>query len=439
VHIKGWLRRIGGKQDGDVGLVGSEVSIVSYQVTDPQGNDLGGGRAEVNALGGYDFVFTVPEKTILGYAQMYMQAEGSLASLDGSQYYHNFQIQEFRRPEFEVNARNEIPGPYFAGGHATVAVEAKYYAGGPLPNAEVTWQVTSSPSHYAPPNWPDFTFGTWQPWWWIYEPIRSEETFVEYSGGPTRTYSGVTDAAGEHYLRLDFNEYTEPRPFSVLAQATVMDVNRQAWSSMTSLLVHPANLYIGMRSERYFVERGTPLKVDVIVTDLDGNPVADRPILVRAARLEWKYRGENWSEEEADVQECKLGSTVEPVTCTFETPLGGRYMITASVTDELGRANQSQFTRWVSGGQQRPARQVEQEQLTLIPDKESYQPGDVAHILVQAPFSPAEGLLTVGRSGIVYLQRFRIEQNSITLDVPIEEKSSQPECPGDAVAQQPPR
>ena len=47
-----------------------------------------------------------------------------------------------------------------------VAVEAKYYAGGALPNADVTWQVTSSPGSYAPPNWPDFTFGTWTPWWY---------------------------------------------------------------------------------------------------------------------------------------------------------------------------------------------------------------------------------------------------------------------------------
>ena len=56
-------------------------------------------------------------------------------------------------------------------------------------------------------------------------------------------------------------ETMAPRPVSILANATVMDVNRQAWSSSTSLLVHPANLYIGLRSDRYFVERGTPLKV----------------------------------------------------------------------------------------------------------------------------------------------------------------------------------
>ena len=421
LHVKGWLRRIGAKQDGDVGLVGSAVSAIDYRITDPQGNDLGSGQAEVNALGGFDFVFALPQAVNLGYAQLYLQARGPLDSLNNTQYYHGFQIQEFRRPEFEVNARNETPGPYFAGGQAVVAVEAKYYAGGPLPNADVTWQVTSSSGHYAPPNWPDFTFGTWQPWWWMYEPVYEMDVYYPEGGGNVETFTGKTDGTGTHYLRLDFDT-SEPRPVSVLAEATVMDVNRQAWAGATTLLVHPADLYIGLRSERYFVERGTPLEIDVIVTDLDGNPVVDRRIEVRAARLEWKYRGNIWGEEEVDIQNCTVGSALEPVTCTFETPVGGSYLITAQVTDEMGRKNQSQFTRWVSGGQQPPARKVVQEQVTLIPDKETYQPGDVAQILVQPPFNPAEGLLTVSRSGMVYTERFQIEDGTITLEVPIEEK-----------------
>jgi uncharacterized protein YfaS (alpha-2-macroglobulin family) len=102
--------------------------------------------------------------------------------------------------------------------------------------------------------------------------------------------------------------------------------------------------------------------------------------------------------------------------------VGGTYRITGTVTDELGRKNQSQLTRWVSGGKLPPARKVEQESATLIPDKETYQPGDTAQILVMSPFSPAEGLLTVSRSGILYTQRFRIEDGSTTLNVPIEEK-----------------
>jgi uncharacterized protein YfaS (alpha-2-macroglobulin family) len=62
---------------------------------------------------------------------------------------------------------------------------------------------------------------------------------------------------------------------------------------------------------------------------------------------------------------------------------------------------------------------VEQEQVTLIPDKQTYQPGDTAQILVQSPFTPAEGLLTVSRNGFLYTTRFYIEDGSTTLTVPI--------------------
>jgi uncharacterized protein YfaS (alpha-2-macroglobulin family) len=421
VHLKGWLRLIEAGPTGDVSMAGTRLRSVSYQVTDAQGNSLVNGQAGVNALGGFDFTFTLPEATNLGTAQMLLKAGGELGDWKEAEFYHMLQIQEFRRPEFEVTARNETTGPYLAGQHATLAVEAGYYAGGGLPDADVTWQVTTSPGSYAPPNWPEFTFGTWKPWW-FYD--------YGYPGGTgdtqTETFNGKTDASGTHYLDLAFEQQgdpaKEPQPRSVVAQATVMDVNRQAWSSTTALLVHPADLYIGLRSDRYFVSRGTPLKVDFIVVDLDGNPVADRPVELTAGRMEWKTRNGTWVEEVVDIQTCEMRSSLEPQTCTFETPIGGRYQITGIVTDEQGRKNQSRFTRWVSGGQEPPSRKVEHEKVTLIPDRESYQPGDTAQVLVQSPFSPAEGLLTVSRGGILYTTRFMVKDGSATLEIPIEEE-----------------
>jgi uncharacterized protein YfaS (alpha-2-macroglobulin family) len=421
VHIKGWLRKVGGRQDGDVGLVGDGVGAVNYKLTDPQGNALADGRMQVDALGGFDLALTLPKNTNLGTAQLALNAEGSLSGLDGAQTYHTFEIQEFRRPEFDVTARNETSGPYFAGDKAVLAVEAKYYAGGALPNADVTWQVTTTDSNYSPPNWADFTFGSWQPWW----------EFSDFGGpggqpgqpGQTETFSGKTDASGTHYLRLNFDQTGDPavgpRPQSVVAESSVMDVNRQAWSSTTTLLVHPANVYIGLRSPSYFVERNAPLKIEYIVTDLDGKVVSGRPVVITAARLEWKYKAGTWAEQEVEPQICSRTSASEPDACIFKTPIGGTYQITAVVTDTLGRLNQTRFTRWVSGGQLPPSRKVEQEKVTLIPDKQTYQPGDTAHILVQSPFSPAEGLLTVSRSGVLYTKRFRIQDSTITLDVPI--------------------
>ncbi len=422
VHIKGWIRRIGGKQTGDVGLVGSGLTDVQYQVLSSQGNEIASGQAPVNELGGFDFALTLPEAVNLGSAQMTLTALGSVGDVVGQIAYHAFQIQEFRRPEFEVTARNESSAPYFAGGSATLAVDAKYYAGGALPGADVSWQVTYAPGSYSPPNWPDFTFGEWTPWW----ESRGITEFYNYgyppSSGKTETLSGQTDANGTHYLKLDFDNGGGPKPTSVIASATVMDVNRQAWSSTTSLLVHPADLYIGLRSERYFVQRGAPIQVDFIVTDLDGKPAADRPVEITAARMEWKYVKGEWVEQAVDVQTCRMGSALTPQTCTFQTPTGGSYTITAQVKDEQGRLNQSSFTRWVSGGELPPARKVEQEKVTLIPDKQTYQPGDTAQVLVQSPFSPAEGLLTVSRSGTLYTQRFQVVDGAATLSIPIEEQ-----------------
>ena len=146
VHVKGWIRRVGGRQDGGVGLPDG-VTAVSYEVVGPQGNELHQGRADVNLLGGFDLAFTLPTNANLGHANIRLYAEGGSSGARGHDFYHDFQIQEFRRPEFEVSARNETTGPYYVGDDAVVAVNASYYAGGPLPNAEVTWTVSHSPSN----------------------------------------------------------------------------------------------------------------------------------------------------------------------------------------------------------------------------------------------------------------------------------------------------
>lgn len=415
VYIKGWMRRIGTDETGDVELVGDQVSQVSYQVIGPQGNEYATGQLDVNILGGFNFHFSLPENANLGHAQLILNPIGSMSGISYSNYYHNFQIQEFRRPEFEVSARNETTGPYYVGDQAMLAVEAKYYAGGPLPNADASWYVMSTPTNYQPPNWSGFTFGYWTPWW-FYDYHYNGDT-----GTAGESFEGRTDASGNHYLRMDFDSIEIPRPYSVVAEATVFDVNRQAWAGSTSLMVHPADLYVGLKTERYFVKQGEPIEVELIVTDLDGTPVEDRPIKVDAARLEWKYQDGRWQELEVEIQECNVGSRAEPVSCEFDTTIGGRYQITATITDTEGRFNQSRLTRWVSGGERPPSRDLEQEQVTLVPDKEIYQPGDVAEILVQAPFGNGEGLLTISRNGIISTENFQFDGSSHTLNIPIKE------------------
>ncbi|HEX7955571.1 MAG TPA: DUF6049 family protein, partial [Pyrinomonadaceae bacterium] len=171
-----------------------------------------------------------------------------------------------------------------------------------------------------------------------------------------------------------------------------------------------------------FVQQGEPLVVSSIVSDLDGRLVAGREVRVRAALLEWKYAKGRWQQAESkEAEECLVKSAAEAVRCTFRPKAGGTYRVTARVYDDRERPNESELTLWVAGGKNPPRRGVEQEKVELIPDRKEYRAGDTAEILVQAPFTPAEGIMTLRRSGLVRTERFRMNEPSHTLRVPVEE------------------
>ena len=427
IHVKGYVRLIDHSKLGDVLPFASLQSSrkVSYFIHDPRGNEIGKGQTELNIFGGFDLRAKLPDNANLGYAsiQFRLLAPGETEFTSYAMHNHQFQIQEFRRPEFEVTSKVETEAPHFVGGNATVSVEAKYYAGGPLGNADTNWTVTANPTNYTPPNRDDFTFGTWVPWWRVYDGMYGRGGFP-YGGGNSKTFKGVTDASGKHVLKIDFDSVKPPRPYAITAASSVQDVNRQTWSSTTSLLVHPSSLYVGIRTPRTFVQKGEKIDVESIVTDIDGNLVAGRDITIKAVLKDWQFDKGSWKEAVVDEQGCTVKSPSEPAAvakCSFIAKQGGRYTVLATVMDDRERPNESEITVWVPGGKTPPKRSVEQEEVQIIPSRKDFAPGDVAELLVIAPFSPAEGVLTLRRDGIVKTERFSIKDSSTTLRVRLEE------------------
>src|SRR5690606_1736862 len=116
-------------------------------------------------------------------------------------------------------------------------------------------------------------------------------------------------------------------PMSVIAEASVTDVNRQVWASQSTLLVHPSDLYVGLKRERHFFEKGKPIEIDVIVVDHDGKAIAGREAVVKAARVEYRYTNGEYAEHEADPETCVVESGARAARCSFETPEGGTYKV----------------------------------------------------------------------------------------------------------------
>lgn len=441
MRVKGWVRRIATATDASVGSLPGATGI-DYSVFDSYGNELLQGSTDITGLGGFDLELAIPETADLGPAGLQLRLRGG-RNLDGADFYHSFQILQYRRPEFEVVTRPESEGPYLSTRPATVAATGSYYAGGPLVDSPVDWLVTTAPATYSPPGWGDFTFGVWTPWWLDYRYESDIYAGAVYEGdafygdevccGPagdtqTATYHGTTDSSGTHYLQLGFEApdgALPDLPVSVTAEATVTDVNRQAWSSSTGLLVHAADRYVGLRSSRTFVRQGDPLEIETVVTDIDGASISGVTFDVVAGRVEWKFVDGEYTETVVDPQTCTITSGGESDTCSFTTEVGGEYKVTAVVAGSgdgaaAGR-NRSELTTWVSGAEARPSRNVEQQSLTIVPDKASYAPGDTAELLVQAPFASGEGLYTVSHNGIRSTERFTVADGSAVITVPISE------------------
>jgi uncharacterized protein YfaS (alpha-2-macroglobulin family) len=431
-RITGWVRELAWSDEATLRLY-DDVSI-RWRASDPQGSELGAGTADVNALGGFNLTVDIPEGANLGTATVELTLAGGALPPGSGYTSHALQIEEYRRPEFEVVARPESVGPYFVGTPATVAVDATYYAGGPLADAEVTWLVTTTRTTYRPPGWDDYQFGIWQPWWYAGEAgFGAAAGFdgdwcVDCPPGGATEYdelAGRTDAAGSHYLEFELGATDADLPSSVTAEATVLDVDRQAWASRTDLLVHPADVYVGLRSDRTFVEAGTPIRYGAVVTDIDGTAVAGAAVEVTAGRIEWSTRGGESTEQVVDPVTCAFTSSADPsdgsMVCEFPTEVGGEYRVTAVVTDASGRHNRTQSTMWVAGAGAAPTRRVEQEQLTIVPDRETYVVGDTAEVLVQAPFDAVSGLMTISHHQIVRTEPFSVDDGSAVLEIPIDD------------------
>ena len=411
VHVKGWVRQVGFSPAGDVTWAQSGLSNIHYGVYDARGLGLDHGKTKLDSHGALDFRFQVPEDANSGRGRVNVHLSdpnGNEDSLVASTTIQ-FRIEEFRRPEFEVSL-TAAEGPHLLRAPVTVGAQAAYYGGGGLEGASVTWQVSARPARYQPPGWHRYEFGTVTPWWW------SGRTTAQIQ---PQTLSAEMDVQGGHQAVITAqSEAPLPTTHVLQVEATVQDLSQQTMTATHRVMVHPALWYVGGRTDSYVGRTEEPLPVQLIVTDLDGNPVEGQEIRVTTQRVSWSGTPVL---AETETPGCQLLSEHEPVICLLEFAETGRWQLDLAIQDAAGRVNTTRLVRWISGRSQRPGTRQATTSVELIPDQDEYQPGDVAEILIQSPFVPAYGTVITNRAGIVTHAPIRIREATQVLTVPIKD------------------
>ncbi|MBI4748407.1 MAG: hypothetical protein HY774_07940 [Acidobacteria bacterium] len=407
LHFKGWIRRYDPAKGGDITRGHNPGKTVAYQIFDGQQRMIAYGTTQLNVFGGFDAAVTLPTSASLGRATIHFRRGSTFAEVEQPEYQHSFEIQQFRRPEYELKL-TASQGPHLVGTSATATISASYFAGGPLKKADTRWKFSVMEGSYHPPNWGEFRFGKQSSSWWR-------------SSANNQTCTGSTDVQGRHTVQIDFDGINQPGPVVVTAEATISDVNRQQQSASTSILVHPASLVVGLKQRQGFIFPGESFALESMVTDLDGTPQAGKIIRLEIVRQEWRFEDGAWTQLEVDPQTTTILSAATPVTWEFSPIQSGEYQLTATVADDQNRLHQTVVSVWVAGSTQGRLPEFEEEDVKLISNRTEYAPGETAELLLQAPFFPAEGLLTIQRSGVIHHERFTLDQPARLFKIPIDE------------------
>ena len=411
VQVKGWVRQVGFSPTGDLSWVKEGLSDIKYVVYDARDVLLDQGETELDSRGALDFRFQVPAdaNSGLGYVNVTLTGPNVNEDFRAPAKRMSFRIEEFRRPEFEVSL-TAAEGPHLLQVPVLLGAQAAYYGGGGLEGASVTWQVSAQPARYQPPGWHRYEFGAVTPWWW---------------GGRTTaqiqplTLSAEMDVQGGHQAVITAQSEAQlPTTHVLQVEATVQDLSQQTMTATQRVMVHPALWYVGGRTDSYVGRTEEPLPVQLIVTDLDGNPVEGQEIRVTTQRVSWSGTPVM---AETEAPGCQLLSEPEPVICLLEFAETGRWHLDLAIQDAAGRVNTTRLVRWISGRSQRPGGGQAITSVELIPDQDEYEPGDVAEILIQSPFGPAYGTVITNRAGIVTHAPIQIREATQLLTVPIED------------------
>ena len=219
-------------------------------------------------------------------------------------------------------------------------------------------------------------------------------------------------------------------PYVYSLEGDVEDVSRQHIANRASLTVHPAPYYVGIRRPSYFIEQKTGLKTEVVTVGIDGQVAAGVPVDVTLTQVQWTSvrRAEGngfytWDTERKDIEAGKWSVTTatDPVPLDITFKNGGYYILEARSRADNGRFSVTRTSFYVLGDGYTAWARFDHNRIDLVPERQTYKPGDTARIMIQSPWEQATALVTTEREGIRTHSQFALTSTQQSVSIPITE------------------
>ncbi len=404
------------------GLTIAEGREVRVRLKDARDESLFDGRAKLGAFGSFSIDVPIPKSAHLGDAT----ASVELPGLREAHFDTNVLIADFKAVEFKVSVSPD-KSAYVRGDSARFSVRGEYLFQAPMTNAAAHVTAVREVTAFTPANTEGF--------------VTSDEAFTsDYGDKSARAGSlleadATLDAGGNFTQPLDLTMPGQTAAERVAFESDVEDFTRQVVAGSASVLVHPAEFYVGVRrSASRFVAVGATVAPEIIAVSPEGARVPGNKVHVELMQRTWTTvvtdspggDGSRRSKVEDVLSDaCDAVTAAGPASCALRVPAAGYFIVRATATDRRGNTVRSSFSLYALsdspdvgaralGWAESDARVVK-----IEADKAAYQPGETAKLLVRSPFKEAEALVTVERGGVMSTRTMTLRGPMPVVEVPI--------------------
>jgi uncharacterized protein YfaS (alpha-2-macroglobulin family) len=424
LHLKGVVR----SDDDAAYSVPPSDAPIKYSIIDAQGTVVDQGPAQLNEFGSFAIDFELPPNADTGsYGVQLTWNVGypyGEIPLSGS----GFIVAEFRVPEFEVDLTTAEPS-YASGDEIAASLSAEFFFGGAVQGAVVEWAAIADPFSPSWEEYPGFWFGDHDRY---FRRLLPPEQNV-FSESIRASGTVTTGEDGKAAFSVPATIVGEEGPQQYTISASVRDESGQVVAGNVVVPVHPADGYAGIRTGSWVAAQGEETSLDIVTVDTDGQPNPNQDVEIRIYERTWVTTKEVTPEGARRYRSDPIDTLVETIpahtgasaeaTVSFTPENPGTLRIVAEYRDSSGRVARSSTFLWVYGGGMASWYVGNDDGLALVPDKESYEVGDTAQVLVPAPFEGSRALVTVERGKVHSAETISLPTNSATLSIPIEERS----------------
>jgi len=323
-----------------------------------------------------------------------------------------FRVEEFRLPVLEGRVGPADKKPLVAVASVPTEVQVNYVSGGAAANLPVR---VSAMVRGKSLDWADYDS-------FSFSPPRKDDEAASAAGEEqpeaaqdTRVIADklpvTLDRNGAGRVSIDKVPQVQATPRELLIEATYSDPNGEVQTIRSVQTLWPAAVVAGLKTENWIsVDR--KLKFQALALDLAGKPLAGAKLEVSAvARITTTsrkrmvggfYTYDNKTETKPLGVVCSGSSDARGLLlCESQLKEAGQVELVATATDGDGRKSQAASTVWVTRQGELWFGGEDHDRIDVLPEKKSYQPGEVAKFQVRSPFRYATALVAVEREGIV--------------------------------------